>query len=48
MALLRLICSELRRVAYTRIKNINTLARIYTAQYTRTHKYNEAYEILEF
>ena len=34
MALLRLICYELRRVAYTRINNINTLARIYDAVYS--------------
>ena len=39
MALLRLICYELRRVAYTRIKN--TLARVYGAVYSNAN--NEAY-----
>ena len=47
MALLRLIRYELRKVFYTYLEYI-ILLHVYLAQYTRTHKYNETYEILEF
>ena len=48
MVLLRLICYELHRVADTYQEYNYTLARIFGVVYTRTHKCNEAYEILEF